>query len=453
MMHKKGFVIIIVIAFLAVLILIAWVIVNLGCGEIIQTRAANDMASAYYVARSGAEIMYASLKSREGQTIVWPQSIPSSNSYVKTRDSGGLTIGQFAVTADTSANDVFGIASSGTVNGHTSRVSVLYGFDSPFTNGYPVGCMGSMNMAGSKWFIFRSWVRAEGPLASGGTITTNNFVQVSGALLQNQSFVTPSFWKKYDAGTGVWSDKLTYDSDGDGTRLTDTNGDGTLTVADAGTDVGLQQEFTQDDANHDGVISDADGFYSYYTTELNKQGLNIGEGQSKYYSGSQTFGPWSVPAGTPIIFVNGDVNILYNSTAWWGSSGGHTIVSTGNVTITQPTNGSNDTLSIISYGDVNTGGISVFGGINGNLIVYAGGDFNAFYGGKSNGTIFAKGNVDVDTVLAIPLLLNRNINKSTQDWSDPATWPLGLPPNYNKITLLFRVKNEITQYVPKWQQN
>ena len=110
-------------------------------------------------------------------------------------------------------------------------------------------------------------------------------------------------------------------------------------------------------------------------------------------------------------------------------------------------------MTLIALGDVNTGGVVAFGGVSGNLVVYADGDFNAYYGGRTNGTIFAKGNIDVDTVLPIPGLLNRDLNRGTEDWSDPADWPLGLPQGYNRISLSFRIKDESIEYVPVWQMD
>lgn len=445
MAGEKGFVIVLVVAFLIVLVLMAGVIVSMGGGEILQTRLTNDTASAYYVAVSGAEIMYANLKSKEGQTVSWPQSIASGE--VRTRSSGGQLIGTFSVTANTSAHDIFGIVSEGTVNGHKARVVARYGFDSSFTNGYPLGNLGPMTLAGAGLQGVRSWVRAEGPLASASTIKTNSYVQVSGDVLQNQSFTAPTFW----LGT-------TFDTNNDHSYIADTNGDGAVNSTDILE--GQETVFAADDVNSDTVIDDKDAFTYYYTIYLNNPannslgtGLGIGPGEANYYSGSQSFNPWSVPGGTPIIFVDGNVDISFYDTKWWGGSSKHTIVSTGDINIVQPTNGSDDTLTLVSYGDVNTGGVRAFAGVRGNIVIYAGGDFNAYYGGRTDGTIFAEGNIDVDTVLPIPGLLNRDINKGTVDWSDPANWPLGLPPNYSMVSLSFRIKDEEAEFVPIWQEN
>lgn len=458
MLNRKSFVIILVTAFLTILILVGWVIANLGCGEILQARTANDMAAAYYAATSGAELMYAKMRSLENQTVTWPQSVPAADSIVRTEPAGGVTIGTFSATADTVSADVFGIVSQGAVNGKSARVTVRYGFDSPFTSGYPIGSGGDMILSGARWFVLKSRVRAEGPIAAGGDVTpdaTTDLVRISGDILQNQAFAPVTFWRKYDSSSGAWSDKTLYDANGDGSRITDTNGDGVVNAADCGEDPAQIDIFNADNLNNDAVINDADAFYGYYTIELNKGGYNIGPGQANFYSGDQVFDPWSVPADTPIIFVDGNTDILFNDTAWWGGSSNHTIVSTGTITIAQPSNGGDDTLALIAWGDVDTGGVRAFGGIRGNLTVYAHNDFGAYYGGKTNGTIYAEENVEVDTILPIPGLLNRDLNRNRTDWSDPANWPLGLPPNYNRISMGFTIKNEEpggAGFVPIWQE-
>lgn len=452
---KKSFIVIIVMALVAVIIIVAWVIVDLGCGEILQTRMRNDMISANYAAQAGAEMMYAKMKSLEGASVTWPQTIPPGANTVNTQAVGGTTIGTWTAAANITGLNVFGIVSQGTVNGRSARLTVKYGFDASFTNGYPIGSIGPMTLTGHRFLGMRSWVRAEGPIASGSTITTNNYVQINGSTLENQSFAAADFWLKYNPSTGSWTSKAVYDTNGDTQYLTDVNGDGIITVDDAMGDAAKIAIFNADNTySTDSEINNKDAFYTYYTTELNTAlNLGIGPGESNYYPGDQNFGPNSVPAGTPIIFVNGDVNILFNNTAWWGADVNHTIVSMNDVAIVQPTNGSNDTLAIVAYGDVDTGGIIAFGGVRGNFIVYAGADFNAYYGGRTNGTIFAEGSVDIDTVWPIPGLLNRNVNKATVDWGDPVNWPLGLPPNYNMLSLAFRVLNEDSEYRPRWQNS
>lgn len=458
---KKGFIMIIATAFVAALLAVSLTLINIGTGELIQTKAANNTDNAYYMAVSGAEMMYSFLKSKEGQIVTWPQSVPAADSVVRTRASGGTVVGTFSATANTVSSEIFGIASTGTVNNRNAAVTVKYGMSaSTFTNGYPIGSVGSMTLAGQKWWILRSWVRAEGPLASGTTVDTNNFVKVNGNILENQPFVQPSFWFSYNAATGrVDSPKMTYDTNGDSSRVAPPEGSGRdyAIIADAGGDEAKEAIFHADDINNDGRIDNKDAFIAYYTIELNKMGLGIGEGQANYYSGDRTFQAYDIPSSTQMIFVNGSVTQYafdFPHTDWWGSSGNHAIIATGDVTIVQPSNGPHDTLTVIAYGDVYTGGLHAFSGVNGNLVVYANGDFGAYYGGKSSGTIFAGGNIDIDTVLPIPGLLNRDINKGDIDWSNPANWPPGLPQNYNTTaTQPFIIKDERFGYVPVWQRD
>lgn len=446
---KKGFILIVVIAFLAVLIITAVVIVSFGCSEMIQTRARNDSAAAYYTAVSGAEMMFARLRSLVDTTVMWPQSI---SGHVNTQGAGSTSGNSFNATADTISQDVLGIVSEGIANGRHARVTVKYGFNSTFTSGFPIGCMGPIDLKGAKLLFLKSWVRAEGPIASGSTVTTNSVARVSGDILQNQSFQAPSFWQKYDTATSTWSSKAVGDTNGDGSYLIDITSDSQVTVADAGGDQAKIDIFTADDTYTDGVVNEKDAYYTYYTSELNSAlGLGIGPGEEHYYSGSQVFEPDSVPAGTSIIFVNGDVDISFSDTEWWGGAIDHTIVTMGDISIIQPTNGSDDVLTLVAYGDVTTGGVRAFGGVRGEFVVYANGNFNAYYGGRTDGTIFAKDGVLIDTVLPIPGLLNRDLNRSSLDWADPANWPIGLPPGYNRLSLIFTLTDESADYAPRWQ--
>lgn len=431
MAKRKGFVIIIVIAFLTVLILLAWVVVDIGCGEILHTKTRNDSLSAYYAAIAGAEMMYAHLNTSH---VNLPYTLPGPG-ILATRSSGGQTVGTFTVSAGAITTDILEIVSEGTVGGHKARATVKYKFAPSYLNGAPIGCLGPMTMSGRKWWILTSWVRSNSDLVTGGTLTKNDYVQIAGTISQNQPIETPHFWWKYDAASDCWSQKATYDTLGTGVYITDVNGDGNVTIADALGDAAGEAIFRTNDINSDGEVNDKDAFVSYYTVELNKKNLGLAPGEAGYYEGNQAFGPGDVPSGKIIIFVNGDVNILFNDQNWSKGACDHTIVSTGDITIIQPVNGSDDRLTLVSYGDVSTGGLNFFGSVKGNLDVYANSSFNAYYGGTSNGTILAKDSVDVDTVLAIPAFLNRNLNKGTDNWwADPANMPLGLPQHYNTVT-------------------
>ncbi len=454
---KKGFVLVIVVSFIAVLLLVVWVVVNLGCSEILQTRTSNDLSQAYYAASAGAERMYALLRtiSNGNATVSWPQIDPQHN--VQTLAGGGVVVGTYTASATTIDADHFGIVSQGVSNGHTAVVTAKYGFDSPITLGIPLGSIGPMTLAGERFLSLRSWVRADGPLMSNSTISQNNYAQVTGDVLQNQNLIIPDFWiNPYLNTTGIHTDAenpLGY---------SDSNGDGIIThdeVLPSG-----ETNFHVNDIKNDNVIDDKDAFVYYYTVYLNDpannplgQSLGIEPGGTHYYSGDQSFNPWSVPAGTPIIFVDGNVDILFSDTSWWGGSGDHTVIATGNITIIQPTNGSNDRLTLISYGDFNTGGVRAFGGVRGELVVYANSNFYAYYGGRINGTMETKGNMYIDTIAAIPGLLNRDLKKGARDWSDPSTWPLGIPPNFGTVSPAFTIKDETKTepqgYIPRWQQD
>src|SRR3989338_2645816 len=193
---KKGFVIIIVVAFLAVLILIAWVIVNLGCSEIIQTKVNNDMAGAYYAAKTGAEMMYLNLRSKGALDLTWAQlfQLISGNIEVPLTDGGTLTAGTYSADAGLIDGDEFGIISTGTVNGHSSKAIAKYFYTLNLKSAIPIGSIAPMELYGRRLFGLRSWIRAEGPLESASTITMNDYVQVSGEVKPNQEFSPISFW-------------------------------------------------------------------------------------------------------------------------------------------------------------------------------------------------------------------------------------------------------------------
>ncbi|MFA6079193.1 MAG: hypothetical protein WC779_05550 [Candidatus Omnitrophota bacterium] len=456
MKMKKGFVLVIVVSFISVLLLIVWVVVNIGCSEILQTRTSNDLSQAYYAASAGAERMYALMRtiSNGNATVTWPQ-IDAQHDVITI--AGGTVVGTYTASATTMDSTHFGIVSQGLANGRTAVVTAKYGFDSPITLGIPLGSAGPMTLNGQKFLFLRSWVRADGPIESNSTITKNSNVQVTGDILENQNLIIPDFWINPRLNTtGV-----TVDADSP-LGYGDYNDDGAVTP-DEVLPIGAAN-FAANDINNDNVINDKDAFFYYYTVYLNDpannplgQDLGIAPGGVHYYTGDQSFNPWSVPEGTPIIFVDGDVDILFSDTSWWGGSGDHTVIATGTITITQPTNGSNDRLTLVSYGDCNTGGVRAFGGVRGELVVYTNSDFNAYYGGRTNGTMFAKDNVNVDTVAAIPGLLNRDLKKGSRDWSDPASWPLGIPPNFATVSPSFSIKDETKSspqgYVPRWQQD
>lgn len=428
---RRGFVIIIVMAFLTVLVLVAWSVVDMGCGEILQVKARNDSLAAYYASISGAEMMYARLKNTSSVNL--PLTLTGN---LMTRSTGGQTLGAFAVTADTSTVDMVGIVSEGTVRGHKTRVTVKYKFAPSYLNGSPIASLGPMELYGQKWWIFKSYVRSNADLVTGGTVTRNDYVQITGSISESESIETPSFLWKYNSASGAWSKKVAgVDYITDVTGAAGGGPDGKVTIVDALEDPFQEAIFNASELDGDGEFTDKDAFIAYYTEELNKKDLGLAKTQPNHYEGTQTFGPGDVSSGKKIIFVNGNVNIMFNDQNWSTGACDHTIVSTGTIQIVQPVNGKDDRLTLVSYGDVITGGINLFGSVKGNIDVYANGAFNAYFGGTTNGTILAKESVYVNTVLPVPAFLNRNLNKGTDNWwNDPSNVPLGLPQRYNTIT-------------------
>jgi len=444
---KKGFIIIIVVASLAIIVLIILCLIEVGSSEILQTRVNNNIISAEYVAMAGAERMYGRLKSLQSSDVTWPQ--PTLTGAVST---GTLTTGNFTANANTFSSDVFAIVSQGVVNGRAVTVTVKYGYTASSTAPSTLGAGGSISLSGTHGTgNKKSWVHADGPLDSGHGITINDLVQVQGPMNENQTIAMPSFWlyTKFDTtNTG-----FAY-SDG---------GTGSITRAEALVqNPAMIATFDTNDVNGDGVIDDKDAFYYYYTSYLDQpannmlgQDLAIGPGDIYYFSGDQNFEPGSIPSGTPIIFVDGNVNILFNSSEWWGAACNNTIIATGTITITQPSNGGNDTLTLVAYGDVITGGEHSFGGVNGNLIVYTNGNFIADYGGKTNGTVLAKGDIIINTQAASGQgeNFNRDFKRLHGDWTEP----LGLPSGYRVVTIQFIIKDETGatggSYKPMWQRD
>lgn len=448
MRSKKGFVIILSITLTAVTVLVAWAIINIGCGEILQARKRNDTEAAYYAAAAGAERMYARLRdiSNGNLTVTWPMAIASTNITI-----GGVNVGRYTVTTNvTGTTGEFMIVSDGTVNNRTVRVTVKYGFSATYMNGIPIGSIGPMDYLGRRWWFLTSWVYAEGPIVSKSTITPPNnnnslYVQYSGDVVQNDpNLQQPSFW----LGSP-------YDTQNTGVVFADANSDSRITPDEV--PPGQETVFATNDVNSDNQIDKKDAFIYYYTVYLNNQyNLGINQGGPNYYSGDQTFGPYNVPAGTKVIFVDGDANVIFNAQQWWGSDSELTIVSTSDITIVQPVNGADDRLTLVALGNTMTGGINLgdIADIDGNLISYSGGNFNAILGGMTNGSIFADGSVTMHT--GIPgFLFNRDVNKGTDDWSDPANRPLGLPPGFAIVSRPFSIKAEnlgATGYKPHWQR-
>lgn len=448
---QNGFVIIVVLAFLAVILLIAWAVVNIGCGEIIQTRLRNDLVAAHYVATAGAEKVYATLRSQS--TVIWGQPM-----------TGSLTLpngvaGAFTATAQTLSAEEFCIVSDGVVNGRKARAVVKYGFVSNFTGGAPLASIGQMSLTGA---TNPAKLKIEGPAMSNQpSITVEGAVTVTEGTYPNAALLVPTFWCDADQNP-----KITFDTNNDLDFAVDIDGDGVVTRNEAITQ-GKEAAFNADNSyavdngdadelkNDYNRISDHDAFYRYYTVDLNeKYGLEIGPGQSNYYTGDQAFDEGDVATSVKVIFVDGNVAIDKNDQEWQGNATlGHTVAAMGSVDIFQPTNRPGDVLTVVAFRNVTVSGtMGNQGGTIGDLIVYANGNFTAEHGGKANASIVAKGDLIIDTIGDNQGKDHRMLNKSTLDWSDESKRPIGLPKDYAMASFAFSVKNEST-YKSVWQRS
>lgn len=418
---------IIVMAFLAVLILMTVVIVNMGCSEILQTRARSDSFAAYYAAVSGAE----SMRARLTKLVALPYHITGE---VKDSFPSGQTVGTFTADADKISGGLLAITSVGNVRGHTARVLVKYKYTDTYSNGSPLSSKGPIDILGHG----NSFVRINTGIVTGGKVTKNDNVLVAGDIDMYQPMQVPHFWWKYDPVEETWTEKDVYDTLGTGSYITDVNEDTVVTIADALGDPIQEAIFAANDINGDGFVNNKDAFTAYYTVELNKMGLGIGPGEPNYYGSSQVLIPGSIEVGKRIIFIEGNLNQIISAPHIW--SGGRrdlTVVATGEIHLMQPQNGEDDRLTCISFGDASSVGVGVgkssFLQIKGNLNMYSNGFITLSGGGSSNGTIFAKQGILVDTVSS-SANFNRDINEGTDNWwNDPDMIPLGMPQGFNII--------------------
>ena len=468
---KRGFIIILVVVSLAVLILSASVIVVIGCSELMATRVRNDLlVSAYYVAISGAELMYSDFKTKD--TISWSPA-PSMSGDVK---MGSVTIGSYSANAyklsESNGQGEFCIVSVGTVNGHSATATVKYGFrysESVTLKGpIPLGSCGALSLTGAstpaKLIIDGPVLTNDPQVSESGSVTVSNGT-VTNASIPPVMFAYHSDGSaRFDTGGTKHADY--FDVNSDGNYVEDTNNDGTVTLDEA---VAQEKEavFSADNAYSapDNEITAKDIFYYYYTTQLNDpnfvynssgQALGISPSGAHYYSGNQTFGQGDIANNVPIIFVDGNVTITYNDQDWTGGATlNHTIVATGSISIAQPTNRPGDTLSIVAYGDVyTTGTMGNKGGTIGNLVILANGNFTAENGGKANASIFANGTCTINTIGDDQGKDHRVINLLTVSWDNPNDAPLGLPKSYpadKDLNTNFTVKNQ-SEYPPVWQR-
>ena len=430
---KKGFIIILVTVSLSVLILSAAVVVSIGCSELLATRVRNDLlVSAYYVAISGCERMYAHLK-----TVSSPGWGTPMNGTLSVESN---TIGTYSATAHDAGSNEFYIVATGTVNGHTATATVKLGYLVDYSGPLALGAYGAVTLNGAST---QAKIKMEGPVASSTTTpTVLGRTEISGTPQTIPDSGTPK--------VTFWPSSLVGDANRNGTVYSDSNSDDRITADELGE--GQEADFAADDVypygSPDGVVDEKDAFFYYYTAYLDgEQNLDIGVGESRYYSGNQTFGTTSIPDSVPIIFVNGDCTIDDND----GATTEHTVVVTGNLTLHQPSNGPGDRNTYVVYGNVYTDGeMGHGGGTKGDLVIFANGNIDKQGGGKMNASFFANGTLNMDTA-GDTGKMHLMLSRLTETW-DAGAGPLGIPPGYPvRITAGFSVKNQ-TNYRPVWQR-
>lgn len=468
---RRGFIIILVTVSLAVLILSAATIVIVGCSELIATRVRNDLlVSAYYVAISGAELMYSDFKTKD--TVSWSPA-PSMSGSISV---GTTTVGTYAAYAykvsEESGQGIFAIVSSGTVSGHTATVTVQYGFrynESVQLKGpIPLGSGGAMNLTGASG---PAKLIIDGPvMTNDSSVGENGSVTVSNGAVTDAS-IPPVMYAYHNDGSARFDTNGTrhadyFDVNNDGSYAEDTNNDGVVTRAEAvaqGKEAAFDADKVYNPSNDQ--IGDLDIFYHYYTIQLTSADftynshhadLGIAPGGTHFYSGDKTFNKGDIDNSVPIVFVDGNVTITYNDQDWTGSSTlNHTIVATGTISIEQPTNRPGDTLTLVSYGDIfTTGTMGDKGSTIGNLVIVTSGNFTAEDGGKMHASIFANGSCTINTIGDDAGKDHRVINLLTITWDTPADAPLGLPKSYpaNKdLNTNFAVMNS-SEFNPIWQR-
>jgi hypothetical protein len=475
---KGGFIIILVISVMAILVLAASVIIDMGCGEAIQVRTQNDYTAAGYAAAAGAERMYAIIANRWQSTATeeWTTlTLAQTNLVVD-----GVTVGKYKADAYKSNNPrEFYIVAVGEVNNRSVTITTKYGYMVDYSNGVPLSSVGNISLEGHKVLFWKFMVNADGPINSASLIVpngnadpayspTNRYVQYTGTVNQNTPVTAPSFWlhSRFDTtGTNVAiphsnPDYITLEE----ATAQEAVSPGALAAFNANN---VYKSTTQDADR----IDDKDGFYYYYTgyldkAENNSTGTHLeigkdvnGSPEANYISTDTTYGPWSVGSGKKIIFVDGNVNVLFNAQQYWNDPSDLTIVSMKDINIIQPVNGPDDRMTLISCGDISTGGINLGDNadVKGNLVLCSMGDFNAVLGGITNGSIFSGGGVFVDTRWLI-IYSARDFNMGTDNWANSANWPLGLPPSYPVFNRGYHVRTEglgtdlSANFNPRWQK-
>jgi len=107
---------------------------------------------------------------------------------------------------------------------------------------------------------------------------------------------------------------------------------------------------------------------------------------------------------------------------------------------------------MISYGDFyTTGEMGHKGGVIGDMVIYAHGNFLAEGGGRANVSIYVNGSATINTIGDSQGADHSVLNLLTVEWTAEDE-PLGLPPGYPAATdTYFNVDNQST-HPPVWQR-
>ncbi len=427
---KKGFILMLVIVSLSILILSASVIVTIGCGELMTTRARNDLVSAYYVAMSGCERMYARQKTLTSLSTPINGTISVESNIIGTYSAAAYNYSY----DENEKSGEFYIVSTGTVNGRTATATVKLGYWVDYDGPLALGAHGAVTLTSGST---SAKIKMEGPVASYETVTVTpgGNVDISGDpdIIDGADVPEVSF---FDTATESLLTIL---------KAADADGDGAVTLVEAqaadaaagNTEVETAFNIVNAYSPSDTTVDGKDAFYYYYTTYLNLPG-------TLYYKGDQSFDSNDINDSVPMIFVDGNCEITDND----GATTDHTVVVTGDLTLHQPTNDSGDSNTYVVYGDVTTDGeMGHGGGTKGDLIIFANGDITKLGGGKMNASFYANGALTINTGTGRG---NKHLMLSRLTGDD---LPAGLPPNYpTNMTSGFTVKNQ-SNYPPVWQRN
>ena len=471
-MKNKGVALLSVLVFSIILGISISAFVFLTSSEVGAVKRQNNTIRALYAAEAGVERMYVTLK--KAKTMSERQALwdcnPAGCSYAVNGNIGGCSYQTAATTRQNAGINIM-VNSAGSTGNITTQVVVVYnkGPKDPF-EGFSSGM--DIDLHGRKVWFLPIWVNVNAPpgaLFANGSINVNEYTNVQGTQVPGADVPLPQFletmlvdtdgdgtpdterWVDLD-GTSPASDPNANDSDCN--HYYDTNGDGDPinALADAdrkGPDNSRRDnnedgriskgdnpfvddpenpednydlwntEFDSDDVDSNGEITEKDGFVYYYTETVNNQDPNyeIGVGQDNYYSGDTYFGPAGehVNPDVNIVFVDGDVDMLFGGASyyWWDSN--LTVVATGDVTMYAPINQEEDHLNIVSYGNIqsNSNLFNLWDGFYVNMYAHGSIDINAGDWGVSRGifgSMVANQGIDIGDLL----LLSRHV--SYDDW-------------------------------------